>query len=224
MNRKLHIIALAILILFLMPVGAQAAEFLIPGGQIIGLQLHNGALTVAAFDDVLGSSARSAGFKIGDKILSIDGQPVSCAEDIRAALTRTGSPVTVDIQRSGKNRSLELTPRQTENGPRLGIHLKQGITGIGTVTWYDPDSGAFGTLGHGVSDSGGDLLKMTGGNAYHAQVISVKKGKCGEPGLLKGSAEALGICGSLLKNTPQGVFGVTKQGWQGKPLPVAGDE
>ena len=221
MRRQIHTIAFAILFLFLLPIGADAAQLLIPGGQIIGLQLQNGSVTVAAFDDCLGGAAREAGLKIGDEIISIDGCNVSCAEDIRTALKNGNPQVTLSIRRNGKPQSLDLTPRQTEDGPRLGIHLKQGITGIGTVTWYDPGSGLFGTLGHGVNDSKNGILKMTGGNAYDAQVISVKKGTCGEPGLLKGSAEPLGICGTLLRNTPQGVFGVTRQGWQGEPLPVA---
>jgi len=221
MKRLYHIIASAILILFLLPTDAQAAQLLIPGGQIIGLQLQNGSLTVAAFDDVLGTAARESGLKIGDEIRSVNGQTVSCAEDVRSALTSSGSPVSLSIRRSGKNHTLTVSPRQTAEGPRLGIHLKQGISGIGTVTWYDPGTGIFGTLGHGVNDSGGMLLNMVRGTAYQAEVISVKKGKCGEPGLLKGSAEAMLTCGTLLKNTPQGVFGTAKQPFRGEPLPTA---
>ncbi len=97
----------------------------------------------------------------------------------------------------------------------------QGIAGIGTVTFYDPDTGKFGALGHGVSETGGGLLNMKSGNAYDAAVLSVKRGKCGEPGQLKGTADPANAIGTLLRNTPQGVFGVTKQGWKGEPLPVA---
>ena len=221
MKRLYHIFTPAILLFFLLPVQALAAQLLIPGGQVIGLQLQSGAVTVAAFDDLLGASAREAGLKIGDEILTVNGQAVSCAEDVRTTVTHASSPVVLSVRRDGKERTLSLHPQHTADGPRLGIHLKQGITGIGTVTWYDPSSGKFGTLGHGVSDSDGRLLKITGGNAYSAEVISVKKGKCGEPGLLKGSAQPLGICGSLLKNTPQGVFGISSTGWRGEPLPTA---
>ena len=221
MKRQYYRIACALVVLSVMPVSAKASRFLIPGGQIIGLQLRNNTVTVAAFDDVLGADARNNGLRIGDEILSIENHSVSCAEDIRTALTQADDSVTLIVRREGKQKTLEVTPRQTENGPRLGIHLKQGITGIGTVTWYDPGTGRFGTLGHGVSDSRGRLLNMTAGNAYHAQVISVKKGRSGVPGLLKGSADALGICGTLLKNTPQGVFGISKEGWRGESLPVA---
>ena len=221
MKRLYNTIASAILILFLLPVQVRAVQLLVPGGQVIGLQLQNGNATVAAFDDVLGANARESGLKIGDEIISVDGKNVSCAGDIRTALADAGSSVALSVRRDGTEYTLKLTPCRTDEGPRLGIHLKQGITGIGTVTWYDPGSGKFGTLGHGVSTAKGGLMNMTAGTAYNAQVVSVKKGTCGTPGLLKGSADGLGICGSLLKNTPQGVFGITKRGWRGEPLPVA---
>ena len=103
----------------------------------------------------------------------------------------------------------------------MGVYLRQGISGIGTVTFYDPETGMFGTLGHGVSDATGSLLQMTQGNAYTANVVSVKRGKSGDPGQLKGSAESLAVFGSLLKNTPQGVFGMTHFGWEGEAIPTA---
>ena len=62
---------------------------------------------------------------------------------------------------------------------------------------------------------------MTQGSAYEASILSVKKGKCGEPGQLKGSAEAAEEFGRLIRNTPQGVFGITRRGWQGEAVPVA---
>ena len=52
----------------LFPINARAAELLIPVGKIVGLQLSDNTVTVAAFDDVLGAEARTAGLKIGDEI------------------------------------------------------------------------------------------------------------------------------------------------------------
>lgn len=102
----------------------------------------------------------------------------------------------------------------------MGVYLRQGIAGIGTVTFYDPDSGVFGALGHGVCDGSG-LLKMTRGNAYDAVVSDVKKGKCGDPGQLKGAAQSPVPMAPLLRNTAQGVFGISSRGWKGEALPVA---
>ena len=221
MRKMLRSAGLFFVIVAVLPLQAHAARLLVPVGKVIGLQLQNDTLTVAAYDDVFGEAARSAGLKIGDEIVNIDGCSVSCAEDVRSALQDAQAPVKLTVRRGSKLTSVALTPKQTENGPRMGVYLRQGISGIGTVTFYDPETGLFGTLGHGVSDAAGSLLQMTRGNAYEASVISVKKGKAGDPGQLKGSAESADAFGSLFRNTPQGVFGTTQFHWQGEAVPTA---
>lgn len=223
MKRFFRVIVCAAALLSLLPLPARAAELLIPVGQIIGLQLGSDTITVVAYDDVLGEAARSAGLKIGDEIVTIGETAIDCAEDVRTALNQSNGTVELTVRRAGKLSKVCLTPQQTADGPRLGVYLRQGIAGIGTVTFYDPETGVFGTLGHGVSDSKGTLLNMTQGHAYEASIQSVKKGKSGEPGQLKGSA-CDSAFGTLLRNTPQGVFGVTRQGWKGQPIPVAAYE
>ena len=210
----------AILIIIVLPVSCRAAEALVPVGRIIGLQLKSEAVTVAAFDDVLGREARDAGLRIGDQILTVNNCPIREAEDVAGALEgRTSAAVTV--RRGGKQTTLKIPLQTTADGQRLGVYLRQGIGGIGTVTWYDPETGYFGALGHGVNDSSGTLLRMTGGSAYDAFVESVKKGKAGAPGQLRGCADSPQACGDLIKNTPQGVFGKTGESWEGDPIPVA---
>ena len=221
MRKLIRCAGIWVMIVAVLPLQANAARMLVPVGKVIGLQLRSDMLTVAAYDDIFGETARSAGLKIGDQIVEVDGQPVTCVEDVRSALRRGQKPVELTVRRGSKHSSLSLTPRQTEEGPRMGVYLRQGISGIGTVTFYDPATGQFGTLGHGVSDSAGSLLKMTDGNAYGADVISVKKGRSGDPGQLKGAADNPEVFGLLLRNTPQGVFGMTTQGWEGNTIPTA---
>ncbi len=220
MKRLCNCIVFTILFTFL-PIGVRAAQLLIPGGQVIGLQLQNDTVTVAAFDDALGSCAKEAGLCVGDEILTVNGRTVHSAGDVRTALEESGQRADIIIRREAKTKTLLLTPLKTPDGPRLGVYLKSGIAGIGTITWYDPATGMFGTLGHGINDGKGHLAKLISGSAFPAEVVSVKKGTCGNPGQLKGDAEALAVCGTLLRNTPQGVFGISRQGWQGEPLPVA---
>lgn len=224
MKRMIRSVVFSVMLLAVLPMQARAAELLIPVGKIIGLQLRSDTVTVAAYDDILGAAARSAGLRIGDEILSVDGTDVDCAEDVRLALRSCGQTVSLTVRRSGKVNTLRVTPKQTGDGKKLGVYLRQGIAGIGTVTFYDPDTGKFGTLGHGVSDARGNLLEMANGTAYEAAIETVVKGKCGEPGQLKGTADSVAAFGTLLRNTPQGVFGITNQGWPGEPLPVAAYE
>ena len=221
MKRMLRCAGLFFAIVAVLPLRANAARLLVPVGKVIGLQLQNDILTVAAYDDAFGETARSAGLKIGDQIININGVPVSSAEDVRSVLQDAQSTVKLTVRRGTKISRLALMPKLTETGPRMGVYLRQGISGIGTVTFYDPESGVFGTLGHGVSDAAGSLLQMTRGSVYEASVVSVKKGKTGDPGQLKGSAESTNVFGELLCNTPQGVVGTTPYGWRGEAVPTA---
>ena len=83
--KRLSRAVIFILALFLIiPLEAGAVQLLVPGGQLIGLELSSDAVTVAAFDDTFGHCAREAGLQIGDRILAVDGKEVSSAEDSSA--------------------------------------------------------------------------------------------------------------------------------------------
>ena len=211
------------LCLWMLPASAFGKE-LIPVGQVVGLELRDNSVTVAGVDETMGAKTKAADLAVGDRIVSIDGKEIRCAEDVRQALQRSDGMVTVAIERNGKNREYALNPETTTDGPKLGLYLRQGVTGIGTVTYYDPDTKAFGTLGHGVNDSKGQLLALTGGSAYRARVLTVRKGLPGEPGQLMGTIESKTPIGTLTKNTQQGVFGTGDAGWEGEAIEVAASE
>ena len=210
--------AAVLIILYSIP--ARAAKLLVPVGEVVGLSLSEGTVTVAAFHEVYGSAAREAGVKIGDEIVSLDGHPVDSAQDLYDALKESGGTVNLCLRRGGRDRQVRICPIATEDGPRLGVYIREGVTGIGTVTWYDPDRGTFGCLGHGISDSRGILAPMESGWVYEAAVESVKRGLPGEPGQLRGAVEAQTPAGSLRANTAFGVFGSGVK-WTGEALPAA---
>lgn len=210
--------AAAVVLIYSIP--AQAARLLVPVGEVVGLSLSEGTVTVAAFHEVYGAAAREAGVQIGDELVSIDGRAVDSASDLHEALRCSDGAVTLELRHSGKTRQVRLSPAATNQGPRLGVYVREGVTGIGTVTWYDPDRGTFGCLGHGISSSRGTLAPMEGGWVYEAAVESVKIGKCGEPGQLRGAVESAAPIGKLRANTAAGVFGSGVK-WTGEALPAA---
>ena len=218
-RRILQCLAAAVLI-FVYSVPAYAARLLIPVGEVVGLSLSEGSVTVAAFHETYGAAARDAGIEIGDEIVSIDGKTVDAAADLLDALRCSDGAVTVELRRGGKLRQVRLSPAVTGDGPRLGVYVREGVTGIGTVTYYDPNRGTFGCLGHGISDSRGELAPMRSGWVYEAAVESVKKGRSGEPGQLRGAVQSQTPTGSLSANTTFGVFGSGAK-WSGEALPVA---
>ena len=93
MKKRISRIALAAMCLWLLRGGAYAQDLLIPGGQVVGLQVCDDTVTVAAFDDALGGEAKAAGLQIGDQILWVDGSRVKSAQDVRSALDRSDGSV-----------------------------------------------------------------------------------------------------------------------------------
>jgi stage IV sporulation protein B len=223
MRRKILRYVYAAVLAAVFSVQALAARLLIPVGEVVGLSIRDGSVTVAAYHETYGAAARDAGICIGDEILSVDGRRVDSAQALSDALKRSGGTVTVALRRDGKERSLKLRPAATKDGPRLGVYIREGITGIGTVTYFDPDSGSFGCLGHGINSSRGALAPMADGWIYDAAVESVKRGQVGEPGQLRGAVSSEIPLGTLGRNTTHGVFG-DAQGWKGEALPVAEPE
>ena len=215
---------LLILCLFLCVQTVGAAQLVVPGGQVIGLELQDNTVTVAAFDEVLGAAAKNCGLQVGDRIVSINGKPVHSVEEIRDILSRTDGEAEISVLRNGTAKKLHMKPEITSDGPRLGVYLKQGITGVGTVTWYDPSSGTFGALGHGVNDPEGNLVSMEQGKVYEARVLTVKTGRSGTPGQLMSAVTGSGVVGSISKNTVQGVFGTAALSGKEEMLPVGQKE
>ena len=213
-------LAIIFLIIWTLAVPANAATTLIPGGQLLGLELRDNTVTVADFHETLGNAAKSAGLAKGDRILRIDNVEIHSAADVQQALQSTDDTVKLTVLRGSKTKTMTLRPPLTDDGPRLGIYLKQGVTGIGTVTYYDPHTGDYAALGHGVNLQTGALLELVIGNAYPARVISVKKGKIGTPGQLLGTLSDAQPVGSIISNTPQGIFGSSAVGFKGDALPV----
>ena len=211
--------AVVLLCAWMFSFGTCSAQALIPVGQVVGLELQNGTVTVAALEEAYPSELQP-----GDVIMRIDGQQIRSSSDVQKALSQSDGYMQLELLRKGKPVVVEMEPRITGDGPKLGIYLRQGVNGIGTVTWYDPDTGCFGTLGHGVNDAHGRLLKLEKGNAYDARVLTVKKGKTGVPGQLMGAIDGTDPIGELTANREQGVFGKTQTGWKGQEIPVAGKD
>ena len=85
------------------------------------------------------------------------------------------------------------------------------MAGIGTVTYYDPATGTFGALGHGITDvDTAQLMPFSNGSILPSTVKAVKRGQRGEAGELRGDFDLTGDLGGLFANTDSGVFGTLK--------------
>ena len=191
------------------------AQELLVGGQVVGIQISTRGVLVAGLSEVettdgVCTPAKSAGVRQGDLIIKADGQPVSKAADVISAVeAAAGQPVKLCLER--ESRTLELTVRpacSAEGQWLLGMWLRDGISGIGTITFQDPESGVYGALGHSISDTeSGTKLPVSQGSICDAQILSVNPGASGAPGELNGCADLGKVLGSIERNTDCGIFG-----------------
>ena len=165
-----------------LPVAASAQELML-GGQPVGIELQTDGVVVAGFAEVetadgVCSPAREAGLREGDRIIQVGDTPVTAAEDlIRAVSERQGEAGEITVQRGETSETLPVQTVCSADGQwMLGLWLRDQSSGIGTLTFYDPSSGRFGALGHGVTDeTSGETLPIRGGRITEAQIVSVIK-------------------------------------------------
>lgn len=147
----------------------------------------------------------------GDYILEVNGKAVSRKKELIAEIENCqGENVELVVNRKGEEIPLSLEPVLTqEENYKLGIWVRDNTQGIGTMTYVD-EEGRFGALGHGISDTDtGELLDVSGGELYQAQIISIIRGTQGVPGELSGYIEYEDEkkIGTIEKNTDIGIFG-----------------
>lgn len=196
-------------------VQVQDQKILMPGGQAIGVALHTSGVLVVGTSDLSGgvaNPAKKAGLKPGDLICSIGGQEIESAEHLAQVVNALGSAsVEVVVQRTGKQLHLNVAPvvDAIDGKYRLGVWVRDSTAGVGTLSFYDPDSGRFGALGHAITDvDTGEFLTVREGNIMHAHIVDVLKGQRGEPGELKGSFLKEGeTFGDIVLNNQFGIYG-----------------
>jgi stage IV sporulation protein B len=187
---------------------------LVPMGDAVGLSISCEGVMVTATRNENGESispARASGIEPGDVIIRVGDATVRSGEDLRAALdSLSGAPIDVRVKRGGRELTYTVTPRREPDGSyRLGLVVRDMLTGIGTLTFYDPESGVFGALGHSAGDSDtGVILPLRDGVIANTSIVGVVRGQAASPGQLRGSFDASGTIGHLRANTERGIFGV----------------
>lgn len=220
--RQLLVPLIALLFLAGAASGAEA-KTVIPGGQSIGVVVETEGLVVIGASDIgtVPSPARLAGLKPGDVITGINGNRISQVDDLLSILGEKSVKVT--YTRDGETRNTTLTPAKdaTDGTYKLGVWVRDSTAGIGTLTFYDPDTGRYGALGHAVTDiDAGIVLPIEGGAIYENSIIDIERGTDGTPGEILGQFYEGGYLGSIDENTDFGIFGAAANGMENTLYPA----
>lgn len=205
----------------------------IPGGNSIGVVLCCDGVLVVSTADVTTtdgshrSPAKDAGIKPGDVIKSFNKSPVTTVEKLNTAIsTCNGKRSAVVLERNNKAIETLLIPSLSarDGTYRIGAWVKDAASGIGTMTFYDPETKSFAALGHGICDpETGNILNIDTGSILNSTIVSVNKGTNGVPGELNGVfIEDKQALGEIKKNCNTGIYGIMDiDSFSSAPIPIA---
>lgn len=180
------------------PVGALTADaeggkYYI-GGMTAGFMLGMGGVEVIELSEVSAEDgihrpAESAGIKPGDCICAVDGIAVKSIKALNDALERSGGKeVRLVVKRSGESAEITITPvKEKKSGKyKIGVLIRDTLSGVGTVTYINKENGRFAALGHSVTDENNRPLEISDPKIYLCSIIGVNKGIRGKAGELRG--------------------------------------
>ncbi|MDE6598838.1 MAG: SpoIVB peptidase [Oscillospiraceae bacterium] len=215
--RKAELKLLGIIPIKIVSIQEVDEPLLVPCGNPFGIKLLTDgviAVEVSGFETDAGyrSPAADAGIKTGDVIKTVNGRKVMSNEDIEKIISESsGEPLSFNLVRDEKNLILNVKPElcSADGSYRAGLWVRDSSAGIGTITFYDPETGVFAGLGHPVCDvDTGNILPLSSGEVVDVNVNGVKRGAAGVPGELLGSFSTLSAIGSLELNCSDGLYGV----------------
>ncbi|MEY8746481.1 SpoIVB peptidase [Paenibacillus tundrae] len=192
----------------------------VPGGQTIGVKVKSAGILVVghhligAGQDQRVSPGEDAGIKLGDLITHMDGKRLEGVSGVAEAVERAGKSkkgIDVVLKRGNETVKTRLTPAYDaeDQAWRLGLYIRDSAAGVGTLTFYAPDQGVYGALGHVITDMNTQTSIVVGsGQIVQSNVTSISKSESGDPGekrahFLKESK----ILGNIERNTAFGIFG-----------------
>ncbi len=189
---------------------------LVPVGRTVGVTMDTKGLLVLGTGFVTGQDNQSyepseGVLQIGDLILQANGKMLENKEALLEAVEESGGEkMTLLLERDGRQKQVSITPAYSvaDGTYKIGAWIRDSIQGIGTVTYYDPASGRFGALGHGVYDvDTGDLTTIRQGSLVSSTLTEIVKGKKGVPGELTGEVDLRKKLAVIEKNTVAGIYG-----------------
>jgi stage IV sporulation protein B len=186
-------------------------------GNTIGVKLRTNGVLVVGASPVVTKDGRSqmpfkdSGIKPGAIIQSVNDKEVDSIETLAEEISSSnGKPLKIAFAQNDQVFSTELTPVMAadDNQYYLGLWVKEGTAGIGTLSFIDPATGCFGALGHGITDSDiGILVPIETGEILESSILGVRVGEAGKPGELKGVFNEDISLGTIEKNIEYGIYG-----------------
>lgn len=212
-------------ILFIFPINVLAySDRVIVGGETIGIEVHSNGVYIVGFYPVNGKNiAEEAGFMVGDIIKKINGVDISNINGLNNILD-SDSIYKFSILRNKESLTIPIKLELEDNILKTGLYVKDTINGIGTLSYIDPETKVFGSLGHEILESKSySKFEISDGNIFSANVSNIKKSSNGNTGEKKANIDKSNEIGTININEINGIYGKYMDDYSDREILEVGD-
>jgi len=199
-----------LLVILLMPIKVLAySDYIIPGGNTIGIEVNHRGIIVIGFYQINNRFNRGD-LKLGDTIIKIGNTTVDTTNELVREIRKqvTNNEITMTIKRGKQVLEIPFTLIKVDGTYKTGLYVKDSVSGIGTLTYIDPETKIFGALGHEITESTtGKLIEVRTGKIYRSSVIKIEKSVRGVVGTKTAKFYSNTLYGTVIKNTNKGLYG-----------------
>lgn len=186
---------------------------LIPCGDSVGVRIDTQGVMVLGIGTVIGEDGKEYEpskniLKPGDMILKVNNTDIDSKETLINCIENNDN-LNIQIKRDNIIQNVNMNCIKGENGKnKIGVWVRDSTQGIGTLTYINPDTKYFGSLGHGIVDvDTKEIMDVKDGKIMKSEIIDIKKGEKGSPGELVGNINKTENIGEITNNTNVGIYG-----------------
>lgn len=197
---------------FLIPITTFAySDKVILGGDNIGITIDTKNVLVVGFYEVDGRyAAKEKGIMLGDYITHVESIPIKNIEHMISLMNdkMKDNKVKITVLRNNETFNFVLDLYEENETYKTGIYIKDKITGIGTLTYIDPNTKIYGALGHEIIDSTNNkIVDISGGKIFKADITGNKKSTFTSTGEKNAIFDSNVVYGDVKENTIKGIYG-----------------
>lgn len=218
--KKLKILLISFILL---PLNVLAySNYIIPGGETLGIEINSNGIMVIGFYQINGKFNKgNPVIKSGDYITKVNGTEVTTVNELTAVIEDNVDDgfVEVTYNRNGKEKTSKLELIKDNDVYKTGLYVKDSITGIGTLSYIDPETKIFGALGHEIVESNTNtVVEIKSGIIFRNYITGIDKSSNGIPGSKNAKFYYDTTYGKILKNTNVGIYGIYENDLPNKEL------
>lgn len=220
----LKIKKITLLLLLIIPLNIYAySEYIYAGGDSVGIKINtNGIVIVGSYDINGHNNLSDSKLKNGDLITMINNTKINNIESMIDIINNCNCDnINITYKRNNKLHNTNLKLYYDDNKIKTGLYVKDSISGIGTLTYVDPNTKIFGVLGHEITDNNGNIYEIKSGYITDSKVTGITKSNRGIPGEKNAILYNENVNGTIKKNTNKGLFGTYTDSINNKLYKVA---